>query len=152
ERRVLTVMFSDIQGFSAISEQLTASVIANLLNRYFTVATDAVRGRNGVVDKYIGDSLMAFWAAPFSAGDSHASDACLAALDLQEALKALREDLPQILGLRRQVPPFVVRTGLATGEVVLGTIGAPTAKSFTVIGDAVNLASRLEAVNKIYGT
>ena len=152
ERRVLTVMFADIQGFSAISEQLTAAVVANLLNRYFTVATDAVRARNGVVDKYIGDSLMAFWAAPFSPGDNHARDACLAALDIQEALKSLRADLPQILGLRRQVPDFVVRIGIATGEVVLGTIGAPTAKSFTVIGDAVNLASRIESINRLYGT
>ncbi len=152
ERRVLTVMFSDIQGFSAISEQLTARVVAKFLNRYFTIATEAVRAHNGVVDKYLGDSLMAFWTPPFSAGDTHASEACLAALDLQEALGAMRDNLPNILGLRRQVPEFIVRTELATGEVILGTIGAPTAKSFTIVGDSVNLASRLEGINKLYGT
>ena len=152
ERRVVTVFFSDIKGFSGLSEQLTAGAIAKLLNRYFTIATDIIRDHNGVIDKYIGDSVMAFWAPPFSPGDDHAADGCRAALSQQAALAMLRQELPDILGLRRQVPEFTVRMGLATGEVVLGTIGAPTAKSFTVIGDTVNLASRLEGINKVYGT
>lgn len=152
ERRVVTVFFSDIKGFSGLSEQLTAGAIAKLLNRYFTIATETIRDHNGVIDKYIGDSVMAFWAPPFSPGDDHAADGCRAALAQQAALAALRQELPDILGLRRQVPEFTVRMGLATGEVVVGTIGAPTAKSFTVIGDTVNLASRLEGINKVYGT
>jgi len=152
QRRVVTVFFSDIKGFSGLSEQLTAAAIVKLLNRYFTIATETIRSHNGVIDKYIGDSVMAFWAAPFSAGDNHAGDGCLAALAQQQALDALRRELPELLGLRRQLPEFIVRMGLATGEVVVGTIGAPTAKSFTVIGDTVNLASRLEGINKIYGT
>lgn len=152
ERRVVTVFFSDIKGFSGLSEQLTAAAIAKLLNRYFTIATETIRDHNGVIDKYIGDSVMAFWAAPFSPGDDHAADGCRAALAQQAALATLRRELPEILGLRRQVPEFTVRMGLATGEVVVGTIGAPTAKSFTVIGDTVNLASRLEGINKAYGT
>jgi adenylate cyclase len=152
ERRVVTVFFSDVKGFSSLSEQLTAQAIVNLLNRYFTAAADAVRAHHGVIDKYIGDAVMAYWAPPFVAGDAHAAQACLAALAQQAAVRALKADLHNILGLRRDVPDFRVRMGLATGEVVIGTIGAPTAKSYTVIGDVVNLASRLEGVNKAYGT
>ncbi|MBM3599244.1 MAG: HAMP domain-containing protein [Alphaproteobacteria bacterium] len=152
ERRLVTVYFSDIKGFSSLSEQLTAGVIANLLNRYFGLASETIRAHHGVIDKYIGDSVMAFWTQPFSAGDQHAADACLAALAVENALDALRADLPNILGLRRQLPELVVRMGLATGEVVVGTIGAPASRTFTVIGDTVNLASRLEGINKVYGT
>ena len=152
ERRVVTIFFSDIEGFSSLSEQLTAQVIVNLLNRYFTNAADTIRAHHGIIDKYIGDAVMAFWAPPFVAGDAHAAQACLAALAQQEAIAALRADLGNIVGLRRNVPEFRVRMGLATGEVVIGTIGSPTAKSYTVIGDVVNLAARLEGLNKLYGT
>lgn len=152
ERRVATVFFSDIKSFSAMSEQLTASAMVNFLNRYFTDVTAPIRVSQGIIDKYIGDSVMAFWTTPFSPGDSHAAAACLAALAQQGAVLELRKDLSQIIGLRRNVPDLVVRMGLATGEVVAGTIGSPQAKSYTVIGDTVNLASRLEGVNKVYGT
>jgi adenylate cyclase len=146
------VFFSDLAGFSGISEQLTAAAVANLLNRWFELSTDAIRAHSGVLDKFIGDAVMAFWTPPFVAGDQHATQACLAALAQRKAMLALRGELPQILGLRRQLPRIDVRMGLATGEVVVGTIGGPVAKSYTVIGDVVNLASRLEGVNKIYGT
>jgi adenylate cyclase len=152
ERRVATVFFSDIAGFSGISEQLTAGAVANLLNRWFELSTEAVRAHHGVLDKFIGDSVMAFWTAPFVPGDDHAAQACVAALAQRDAMATLRNELPQILGLRRQLPAFAVRMGLATGDLVIGTIGGPTAKSYTVIGDVVNLASRLEGVNKLYGT
>jgi class 3 adenylate cyclase len=152
ERRIITVFFSDIKGFSSISEQLTASAMVNLLNAYFTAATQAIRDHRGIIDKYIGDGVMAFWTPPFSPGDQHATDACLAALLYQQALVAFRRELPQLLGLRRNVPDFHVRMGLATGEVVIGTIGSETTKSYTVIGDIVNTASRLEGINKLYGT
>jgi adenylate cyclase len=95
---------------------------------------------------------MAFWTAPFSPADTHAAAACLSALQQQAAIEVLNKDLPNLLGLRRGAPSLHVRMGLATGEVVLGTIGSTVSKSFTVIGDTVNLASRLEGVNKIYGT
>src|SRR5262249_23708458 len=101
---------------------------------------------------YIGDAVMAFWSPPFSAGDAHAAEACLAALKQQAALAQFRAELPEITGLRRDTPELSVRMGLATGEVVVGTIGSPSAPSYTVIGDTVNLASRLEGVNKVYGT
>jgi adenylate cyclase len=152
ERRIITVFFSDIKSFSSLSEQLTASAMVNLLNAYFTAVTQAIHDHRGIIDKYIGDGVMAFWTPPFSPGDQHATDACCAALLQQEAIGAFRRDLPQLLGLRRNVPDFKVRMGLATGEVVIGTIGSETARSYTVIGDIVNTASRLEGINKLYGT
>jgi adenylate cyclase len=148
ERRTLTVFFSDVKEFSGISEQLTASATVHLLNSYF----DVIHAHHGVIDKYIGDAVMAFWTPPFSAGDDHASDACLAALAQQEAMVALRAQLPEITGMRRNPPNLVIRMGIATGEAVVGTIGSAAARSYTVIGDTVNLASRLESVNKLYGT
>jgi adenylate cyclase len=95
---------------------------------------------------------MAFWTAPFSRGESHATDACLSALAQQCAIGELRTRLSEVLGLRRDLPEFSVRMGLATGDLVVGTIGSADARSFTVIGDTVNLASRLEGANKVYKT
>ena len=152
ERRSATLFFSDIKGFSSMSESLTAGAMVNLLNSYFSVVTREIRDKQGIIDKFIGDAVMAFWTAPFSTGDQHAADACLAALAQQEAIIAFRRELPQITGLRRDAPDFAVRMGLATGEVVIGTIGSDVTKSYTVIGDVVNIASRLEGVNKAYGT
>jgi adenylate cyclase len=152
ERRIITVFFSDIKSFSSISEQLTAQAMVTLLNAYFTAVTQAIRDHRGIIDKYMGDGVMAFWTPPFSPGDQHATDACCATLLQREAIVAFRRELPQLLGLRRNVPEFKVRMGLATGEVVIGTIGSETAKSYTVIGDIVNTASRLEGINKLYGT
>ena len=93
---------------------------------------------------------MAFWISPFSAGDDHASDACLAALAQQEAIVALRAKLPEITGMRRNPPKLEIRMGIATGEAVVGTIGVGSSRSYTVMGDTVNLASRLESINKLY--
>ena len=152
ERQVATVFFSDIKGFSSLGELLTATTLVKLLNTYFAEMTTLIHARNGIIDKLVGDGLMAFWTAPFSRGESHATDACLAALEQQQAVKKLRERLSDVLGLRRDLPEFSVRMGLATGDLVVGTIGAPDARSFTVIGDTVNLASRLEGANKAYET
>jgi len=152
ERQVATVFFSDIKGFSGLGERLTATTLVKLLNTYFSEMTALIHARNGIIDKFVGDGLMAFWTAPFSRGDSHAADACLAALAQQDAVATLREHLSEVLGLRRDLPDFSVRMGLATGDLVVGTVGAPNARSFTVIGDTVNLASRLEGANNAYGT
>src|SRR5215469_9228175 len=152
ERRIATVMFSDLKAFTSISEQLTATAMVGLLNRYFTVVAEQIRAHNGIVEKYIGDAIVAFWTPPFAPGDTHAASACLTALAHRDAVVALRPELPQLLGLRRNVPDLTVRIGLATGEVVVGTVGAPTAKTFAAIGDTTNLASRLEGVNKVYDT
>jgi adenylate cyclase len=152
ERRTLTVFFSDIKDFTGISEQLTASSVVNLLNSYFGAVASVIHAHNGFIGKYIGDGVMAFWIPPFSAGDAHASDACLAALAQQEAMGALRAQLPEITGIRRNPPKLTIRMGIATGEAIVGTIGASAARSYTVIGDTVNLASRLEDINKVYGS
>ena len=152
ERRTLTIFFSDIKGFSGISEQLTASAVVNLLNSYFGTVAEIIHAHRGFIDKYIGDAVMAFWVSPFSAGDDHASDACLAALAQQEAIVLLRAQLPEITGMRRNPPELAIRMGIATGEAVVGTIGSDSSRSYTVIGDTVNLASRLESINKLYGT
>lgn len=152
ERSTVTVLLSDIAGFTTMSEELTAQAMVNLLNRYFTVVTQTIRDRNGIVDKYIGDAVMAFWTPAFSADAGHATDACLAAVAQQQAIEIFRRELPEILGLRRRVPEFHVRIGITTGDVVVGTIGSAQSKSYTVIGDAVNVAARLEGVNKVYGT
>jgi adenylate cyclase len=146
ERRTLTVFFSDIKDFMGISEQLTATSVVNLLNSYFGAIASVIHAQ------YIGDGVMAFWIPPFSAGDAHASDACLAALAQQEAMGALRTQLPEITGMRRNPPKLTIRMGIATGEAIVGTIGASAARSYTVIGDTVNLAARLEDINKVYGS
>lgn len=152
ERRSLTIFFSDIKQFSGISEQLTASAVVHLLNNYFGAVAEVIHTHHGIIDKYIGDAVMAFWVPPFSNGDAHASDACLAALAQQDAITVLRTRLPEITGMRRSPPDIVIRMGIATGEAVVGTIGSDSARSYTVIGDSVNLASRLESINKVYGT
>lgn len=153
ERRLATVFFSDIKGYSAISEQITPVAMVNLLNRYFTLASTAVRDQQGIVDKYIGDAVMAFWTSPFSASDeAQAIGACHSALTQIRAIETLRSELPDILGLRRNVPELFVRMGIATGDVVVGTVGSAISKSYTVIGDTVNIASRIEGLNKAYDT
>jgi adenylate cyclase len=152
ERQVVTVFFSDIAGFTSMSEQLTASAIVNMLNHYFTAVTAPIRDSHGIVDKYMGDGLMAFWAAPFSPGDTHAAGACLSALQQQVASEGLNKELPNLVGLRRGAPTIRVHMGIGTGEVIVGTIGSAVSKSFTVIGDTVNVASRLVGANDVYGT
>jgi adenylate cyclase len=152
ERRSLTVFFSDIKHFTGISEQLTANAVVHLLNNYFGDVADVIHKHRGIIDKYIGDAVMAFWVPPFSTGDDHTIDACCAALAQQQAIAALRERIPEITGMRRNAPEIVIRMGIATGEAVVGTIGSASSRSYTVIGDTVNLASRLESINKVYGT
>src|SRR5260221_5964327 len=100
ERKMVTIFFSDIRGFSNISEQLTAAAMVNLLNGYFTTVAGEIRRHNGIIDKYIGDAVMAFWCAPFSPGDDHALDGCKAALDQLGAIAEFRNRLPEITGLR----------------------------------------------------
>ena len=129
ERQVATVFFSDIKGFSALGEMLTATTLVKLLNTYFSEMTAAIHARNGIIDEFVGDGLMAFWTAPFSRGESHASEAYFAALAQQCAIRKLRDHFSDILGLRRELPEFIVRMGLATGDLVVGTIGSADARS-----------------------
>lgn len=152
QNQVVSVFFSDLAGFTRMCEGLTPDATVRFLNRYFALMAEVIRGRQGIIDKYIGDSVMAFWCPPFTDAGRHAELCCAAALDQLKGLDAFRADLPNVLGFRHGLPRVDVRMGIATGEVTVGNIGSETARGYTVIGDTVNLASRLEQANKFYGT
>jgi adenylate cyclase len=151
-RREMTILFCDMKGFTAFSEGMTPAALVNVLNRYMTLMSEPVRRHNGILDKYIGDGIMAFWGPPFTDAEEHPGLACLAATGQLAALAAFRAELPELTGLKRGFPEIDLRIGIATGDVVAGNIGSEQTRSYTVIGDAVNLASRLEGANKAYGT
>jgi class 3 adenylate cyclase len=152
DRRVMTVYFCDLKGFSALSEEITPASLVKVLNRYFTVMSEEIRSRHGVVDKYIGDAVMAFWGPPFTAPDQQGRLACEAGLAQVKRFGAFKAEMPEILGYKRFMPQLDVRIGIATGEVLVGNIGSEVTMNYTVMGDTVNIASRLEGANKIYGT
>lgn len=152
ERHVMSVFFSDIENFTAFSEAMTPSGVVRLLNEYLTFMAEPIRSSHGIIDKYVGDAIMAFWGPPFLQNANPAVLACHAALEQQARISRFQEKLPEILGLKAGVPQIRVRMGLTTGEVTVGSIGPENAQSYTVIGDTVNLASRLEGANKIYKT
>ena len=151
-RRVMSILFCDMKGFTEFSEGMTPAALVNVLNRYMTVMSEPVRQNNGVIDKYLGDGIMAFWGPPFTGAEEQGRLACLAALDQLGALAPFRAELPELTGLKRGLPEIDLRIGIATGDVVAGSIGSEQTRNYTVIGDAVNLAARLEGANKIYGT
>ncbi len=146
EVRELTVMFTDLANFTTLSEQLSAEQTVELLSGYFDAMTPIVHASGGTVDKFIGDAVMAFWGAPLDDGQ-HAEHAVRAALAMQQAMQPLVADLQA-----RGLPPLHMRIGLHTGRVVVGNVGSQQRFSYTVIGDAVNLAARLEGANKAFGT
>jgi len=152
EKKRMTVFFSDIVGFTGLGEQLTPEGVVRFLNRYFTLMSEPIREQNGILDKFIGDAIMAYWGPPFTGEGDHAALACFAALEQMVRLEHFRAMLPDITGLRRGLPEVGVRMGIATGDVTIGNIGSELTKGFTVIGDTVNLAARLEGANKAYGT
>jgi adenylate cyclase len=152
QRRVMTIMFSDMSGFTSMSEGMTPRGLVKVMNHYFTVMSAPIRSNRGVIDKYIGDAIMAYWGPPFIEEDEPALFACFAAIDMADQVPALQKQLPDLLGIRAMPVPCDLRIGIATGEVLTGSIGSELMMSFTVMGDAVNLASRLELVNKVYGT
>ena len=152
EKRVMTVFFSDIAGFTSLGEELTPDAIVRLLNHYLSAMSKPIGEHKGIIDKYIGDAIMAFWGPPFTGEQEHALLACQAALQQLAALEQVRKAIPDVTGLRRGLKKFDVRMGICTGPVTAGTIGSENAKNYTVIGDTVNLASRLESANKYYGT
>ena len=152
ERRLMTIMFCDMSGFTSMSEGMTPRGLVKVMNHYFTVMSAPVRSNRGIIDKYIGDAIMAYWGPPFVEEDEQALLAGLAAVEMTDQVPALQRQLPDLLGIRAMPAPCDLRIGIATGEVLTGSIGSELMMSFTVMGDAVNLASRLEAVNKTYGT
>ena len=152
QRCVMTVLFCDLRGFSALSEGVTPQGLVKIINHYLTTMSSPIRVHRGILDKYIGDAIMAYWGPPFVEAAEQAELACRAAVDMIDAVATLRRELPELLDVRAIPMECDVRIGVATGDVLAGSIGSDFMMSYTVMGDAVNLASRLEAANKEYGT
>jgi len=145
-KQELTVLFSDIAGFTKISEQFSPEILVSALGEYLDEMSRIIHSQNGTVDKFIGDAIMAFWGAPLPVR-YHALHACRGALLCQRRLKDLRKEWA-----KKGMPVFKTRFGINTGEVIVGNMGCEKRMDYTVIGDHVNLASRLEGTNKVYGT
>lgn len=140
EKRNMSILFSDIRGFTTISEALTPEELTHLLNEYLTAMTDIIMGQNGVVDKYIGDAVMAFWGAPLD-NATHATDACQSAVAMMKRLAEFNT---------HSKIPIQIGIGINSGDVVVGNMGSHKRFNYTVMGDEVNLASRLESLTKYY--
>jgi adenylate cyclase len=146
EDRVITAFFSDIQGFTSISEKLNPTEIVELLNEFLTEMTDVILSHEGTVDKFEGDAIIAFFGAPNMLKD-HAARACKACIDMQKRLVELRAKWKA-----ENRPELKMRIGLSTGSAVVGNMGSKNRMDYTMMGDTVNTAARLEGVNKMYGT
>lgn len=144
ERREMTIQFSDLAGFTGFSERMKPEELVTFLNEYLTAMTDIILDHQGVIDKYLGDAIMAFWGAPIPRED-HARLALSAVAHCQQRLQKFVEEKSQ-LGL----PKLMARTGINTGHVVVGNMGSNRRFDYTVMGDSVNLASRLEGANKFF--
>lgn len=146
ERRHISIFFSDVQGFTSISERLSPEELTSLLNDYLSQMTDILLESGGTIDKYEGDAIIAFWNAPVELPD-HGRRAVEAMIHCQEKLAQLRLELEQRAG-----GPFHMRVGINTGDAVVGNMGSSSRFDYTMLGDAVNLAARLEGLNKQFGT
>ena len=144
QKKEMTVLFSDIRGFTTLSEKTEPEIMVSLLNEYFTAMTEIILNWGGVLDKFIGDAIMAFWGAPREA-PGHAFLACDAALKMIERLTVLKSDWS-----RRGLPDLNIGIGINSGAMIVGNMGSSSRFNYTVIGDNVNLASRLEGLNKQY--
>jgi len=145
EKKRLSILFSDIRGFTSISENMDPEKLTYLLNRYFTPMTEAVLNNKGMLDKYIGDAVMAFYNAPISL-EKHAIAACNSALEMRDELKKLNLELKE-----EGLPKINIGIGINTAEVVVGNMGSTQRFNYTIMGDGVNLASRIEGQTKVYG-
>jgi adenylate cyclase len=152
QRRVMTVLFCDVKGFVGVSEEMTPQGLVKVMNWYFSTMSAPIHGNGGIIDKYIGDAIMAYWGPPFTADADQARLAGFAALDMLDRVAPFRAELPELLGLRSVPISFDIRIGIATGEALVGSIGSEVMMSYTVMGETVNLASRLEGANKLYGS
>src|SRR5579883_2665526 len=152
QRRVMTVIFCDMKGFTHLSEGLTPQGLVKIMNRYLSTMSEPIREHCGIIDKYIGDAIMAYWGPPFVGEGEHARLACEAAADMIARVATLRRELPELLEVRSLQLDCDIRIGIATGEVLAGSMGSKFMMSYTIMGDTVNLAPRLEAANKAYGT
>jgi adenylate cyclase len=151
EVRDLTIMFCDIRDFTTISERMEAEALTRLLNDFLTPMSEAVMENGGIIDKYIGDSIMAFWNAPLDEPD-HAKLACRATLEMRKRLSVLNKDLAERAKVAGQsFSPIMIGIGLNSGQALVGNLGAHKRVNYSVIGDNVNLASRIEGVSKGFG-
>ncbi len=146
EQCEVSILFSDVAGFTSISEKLSPAQLVNLLNTYLTEMTDIVLDNQGIIDKYEGDAIMAEFGVPVHY-DNHPYMACKTALEMQRQLKQMRKHWK-----KENKPPLTARVGINTGEVIVGNMGSLNVFDYTVMGDHVNLGSRLEGANKFYGT
>ena len=148
EKKLLTAMFTDVRGFSSISEQLDPTDLVKLLNDYLTSMSDIILDLQGTIDKYEGDAIISFFGAPVEFND-HAEKACIAAV----RMKKIEEELNRAFLENKRAPsPLLTRIGINTGEMVVGNMGTARKMDYTMMGNSVNLAARLEGVNKQYGT
>lgn len=151
ETRELTLLFSDLRGFTSISEKYNAEQLTSLVNRFLTPMTEVTLNHGGTVDKYMGDAMMAFWNAPLDDGD-HARNAALAALDLGQCLAPLNAELEaEAREQNREFTPLKIGIGVNTGDACVGNMGSEQRFDYSALGDEVNLASRLEGMSKQYG-
>ena len=146
QKRDMSVLFSDIRGFTTLSEKLAPEKLVAFLNEYFTAMTDIVLSRGGVLDKFMGDGLMAFWGAPQDMPD-HAQQACWAALEMSQKLAELKQEWAA-----KGLPDINIGVGINSGQMVVGNMGSSQRFDYTALGDNVNLGSRLEGLNKQYQT
>ncbi|MBI1906286.1 MAG: adenylate/guanylate cyclase domain-containing protein [Rhodocyclales bacterium] len=145
ENRTMSVLFSDVLGFTTIAESLSAPELARLMNAYLSAMTRVIQDQVGTIDKYIGDAIMAFWGAPL-ATTSHARDAVVTALLMQRHAAELRDTF-----VARGWPPLHIGIGINTGAMSVGNMGSEFRRAYTVLGDAVNLGARLESLTRVYG-
>jgi adenylate cyclase len=142
----VTVLFADLEGFTSLAERMPPRVLISLLNEYFAAMTGIILNHLGTLDKFIGDAIMGVWGAPVAMND-HSIRACKGAMEMQALMPQLQSSWKQ-----RGLPPLSARVGLHTGRVLAGNVGSSERFSYTVMGDTVNVASRLEGLNKFYGT
>jgi len=146
DKKILTVLFSDIRGFTSISERLTPEELVEHLNIYLQSMTDIILKYYGTLDKYIGDAVMAFWGAPVEM-DDHALKACKTSIEMMEALKEMNKKWES-----ENKPVLAIGIGINTGDMIVGNMGSAARMDYTLMGDNVNLGSRLEGTNKFYKT
>ena len=146
EKRNITIFFSDIRGFTSISEKLVPEELVHLLNEYLTEMTSIIITNDGLVDKYMGDAIMAFWGAPLEQ-PNHAEMACSSSLKMIVKLRELQKKWK-----KEGIPSLNIGIGLNSGDAIVGNMGSSSRFDYTAMGDNVNLASRMEGLNKIYGS
>ena len=151
ERRAMTILFADIRGFTTIAEQLDAESLTRLMNRFLTPMTERIMQQQGTIDKYIGDCIMAFWNAPLNDAE-HARHACLAALNMRDHLVVWNQKQRTDAATEgTKAVPILIGIGINTGDCSVGNMGSEQRFEYSVLGDPVNVASRLEGQSKIYG-